>query len=61
MNAPLLLIGFALLAAGLLFAAQGSGLVHWPASSFMLDQTRWIYYGAGIAAAGIVLMVLAWR
>jgi bacteriorhodopsin len=60
-KALLLFVGIAMLAAGLLFAAQGAGLVHWPASSFMLDQRRWIYYGAGIAAAGVVLMFLARR
>ena len=57
----LLLLGIFMLAAGLLFTAQGAGIVHWPASSFMLDQRRWIYYGAGIALAGVVFMVLARR
>jgi hypothetical protein len=45
----LLLIGIVLLASGLLFVGQGWGWIRWPASSFMIDETRWIYYGAGIA------------
>jgi hypothetical protein len=61
LSALLLLMGIFMLAAGLLFAAQGAGLVHWPASSFMLDQRRWVYYGAGIALAGVVFMFLARR
>ena len=57
----LLLIGIALLAAGLLFVGQGWGSIRWPASSFMIDETRWIYYGAGIAAVGLVLIVVSRR
>lgn len=57
----LLLIGIVLLAAGLLFVGQGWGLIRWPASSFMIDETRWIYYGAAIAVAGLVLIVLSRR
>ena len=30
---------------GLLWIGQGLGLVHWPASSFMLDQRPWAFYG----------------
>jgi hypothetical protein len=59
---PLLLIaGLALVAAGLLFAGQGSGFVPWPERSFMVQQTQWIYYGGAIALAGIVLIVFARR
>ena len=57
----LLLIGVILLAAGLLFIGQGWGLIRWPARSFMIDETRWIYYGAGIAVAGLVLIVVSRR
>lgn len=59
---PLLIIaGLLLLAAGLLFAGQGSGLIPWPARSFMVRQTEWIYYGGAIAAAGIALLIFARR
>jgi hypothetical protein len=57
----LLLVGIVLLASGLLFVGQGWGWIRWPASSFMIDETRWIYYGAGIAVAGLVLIVLSRR
>ena len=57
----LLLIGVVLLAAGLLFTGQGWGLIRWPARSFMIDETRWVYYGAGIALAGLVLIIVSRR
>ena len=61
MNALLLLIGVLTLAAGLLFAGQGLGYVRWPAESFMIDQTNWIYYGGAIAIFGLVLIMVARR
>ena len=57
----LLLIGVILLAAGLLFVGQGWGLIRWPARSFMIDETRWIYYGGVIAVAGLVLIIVSRR
>jgi hypothetical protein len=58
---PLLLIGVVLLAIGLLFVGQGWGLIRWPASSFMIGDAKWIYYGGAIAAAGLVLVILSRR
>ena len=46
MKTLLLLIGLLVLAAGLFFVGQGSGLIQWPAESFMISQIRWVYYGA---------------
>ena len=46
MKPALTLIGIIALAMGLLWMGQGSGYIPWPASSFMINQTRWIYYGA---------------
>ena len=60
MKALFMLLGLAVLAAGLLFVGQGLGNIHWPASSFMISQVRWVYYGGGIALAGLVLIMLAW-
>jgi hypothetical protein len=57
----LMLAGLIVLALGLLFVGQGSGLIPWPARSFMIRQTEWVYYGGVIAAAGIVLIVFARR
>nr|CAD6609373.1 membrane protein [Rhizobium sp. TCK] len=41
---------------GLLWMAQGSGVFPYPASSFMIDQSPWILYGAILALAGMVLI-----
>jgi hypothetical protein len=58
MKLLLMIAGIILIAAGLLFAGQGAGLIRWPAESFMISETRWVYYGAGIAIAGLLLIVL---
>jgi hypothetical protein len=55
------LIGIVVLAMGLLFVGQGSGFIPWPASSFMISQTRWVYYGGAIAVVGLLLILLAHR
>jgi membrane protein DedA with SNARE-associated domain len=49
-------IGALLLTAGLIFAAQGAGWIHWPPESFMVDRREWIGYGLAVAAAGLVLL-----
>ncbi len=49
MRKLLTVIWVILLIAGLIFAAQGSGYYPLPAESFMINQTRWVYYGAVIA------------
>jgi len=54
-------IGIILLLAGLVFAGQGTGYIPWPAESFMINETRWVYYGAGMAAVGILLIIIARR
>ena len=61
MKALLTLIGILALAMGLVFMGQGSGYIPWPASSFMISQTRWIYYGGGIAVLGLLLIILTRR
>ena len=61
MRTVLTLIGAILLAAGVVFMGQGSGYFPYPASSFMVRAFTWVYYGAGIAAAGIILIVIARR
>ena len=61
MQALLTVIGIALLIAGIVFMGQGSGYFPFPASSFMIGQIRWVYYGAGIAVAGLLLIIVARR
>jgi hypothetical protein len=61
MKTTLTVIGFAVLAMGLLWACQGAGIFPWPASSFMISQTQWIYYGGATALVGLVIIIAAWR
>jgi hypothetical protein len=61
MKAVLTLVGIVLLLAGLVFMGQGSRYFPYPAKSFMVGASQWIYYGTGIAVVGLVLLVIAWR
>jgi len=61
MKAALLIAGVAAALMGLLWIGQGTGLVHWPASSFMIDQRPWITRGAILALVGLILMVTSRR
>jgi hypothetical protein len=61
MQTLLLLVGIIVLAAGLLFVGQGSGYIQWPASSFMISEIKWVYYGGGMAIVGILLIIIARR
>jgi uncharacterized membrane protein len=58
MRPLLLVVGILALAMGLLWIGQGTGVIQWPASSFMISQTQWAWYGAGLAAVGLFLI---WR
>jgi len=53
-----LTVGFLALAVGLLWIGQGTGMVAWPQSSFMISQIQWAWYGAALAAVGVILI---WR
>ena len=55
------MVGVLLVVMGLLWVGQGAGLIHWPQSSFMLDQRPWMWRGALLAAFGVVLILLARR
>lgn len=46
---------------GFIWMGQGSGVFPYPASSFMIDQSPWILYGAILAIAGVVGLVLLRR
>jgi hypothetical protein len=61
MKALLTFVGIILLLAGLVFMGQGSRYFPYPAESFMVGASQWIYYGGGIAVAGIVVLLIAWR
>ena len=50
------IVGSLLMVFGVFFALQGAGVIMWPAESFMLASSRWVLYGALIAAAGALLI-----
>ena len=56
MSKSLLILGLLALAVGLLWIGQGTGMIDWPQSSFMIKQIQWAGYGAVLAALGLVLI-----
>ena len=52
----LLVVGWLALAVGLLWIGQGTGVIKWPESSFMISQIQWAYYGAALAVVGLILI-----
>ena len=61
MKTVLLIVGILATLMGLLWIGQGTGVIMWPKSSFMLDQRPWVTRGAILAVAGVVLIILARR
>jgi hypothetical protein len=59
MKTALLIAGVLAVLVGLLWVGQGTGLVHWPASSFMIDQRPWVTRGAILAVVGLVLVLVS--
>lgn len=57
----LAIVGVLALVMGLLWIGQGLGYIHWPVSSFMLEQRAWAVRGALLAVVGVVLLVRAQR
>jgi uncharacterized membrane protein len=56
MRKLLLVLGFIALAIGLLWIGQGTGVVKWPESSFMINQIQWAGYGVALGALGLILI-----
>ena len=61
MKTILLVVGIIATLMGLLWIGQGIGLIHWPASSFMLDQRPWALRGAILAVIGLGLIIWSRR
>ncbi len=61
MRRSLLIVGLLALAIGLLWIGQGTGLVAWPQTSFMINQIQWAGYGAVLGALGLILIWQATR
>ncbi len=57
----LIVVGVLATLMGLLWIGQGLGYVHWPQSSFMLDQRPWADRGAILAVLGLALILAARR
>ena len=58
MRTLLLTVGLVALAIGLLWIGQGTGVVAWPRSSFMINEIQWAGYGAALSA---VCLILIWQ
>jgi hypothetical protein len=56
MRTLLLTVGLVALAIGLLWIGQGTGVIRWPASSFMISQLQWAGYGAALGGLGLILI-----
>lgn len=61
MKTVLLAAGILAIALGALWIGQGTGYVHWPASSFMINQMTWAYRGAVLAFVGLLLVYFSRR
>ena len=55
----LTVIGSLMVLLGLVWMGQGSGFFPYPAESFMINQTPWIYWGLVLAAAGLIIIAIS--
>jgi uncharacterized membrane protein len=56
MRSLLLVVGLLALAMGVLWIGQGTGVIAWPRSSFMINQLQWAGYGAMLGGIGLILI-----
>jgi hypothetical protein len=57
----LLIVGGLMVLLGLVWIGQGSGYFPYPAESFMINQTPWIYWGLLLAVLGVLVIILSRR
>lgn len=50
------IIGLVVALLGLVWIGQGTGLFPYPASSFMINQTPWIWRGVMLLVFGLVVL-----
>jgi len=55
----LLVTGCLAILTGLVWIGQGTGYFPYPRSSFMISQVPWTYRGAGLAVAGLIVIVIS--
>jgi len=46
--------GISMVLMGLLWIGQGTGYIHWPADSFMIDHRPWALRGAIMLVVGVI-------
>jgi hypothetical protein len=51
-------IGVLMVLLGIVWIGQGSGYFPYPAASFMINQTPWIYWGLLLAVAGVIALLI---
>lgn len=56
MKTSLLILGILAALIGFVWIGQGSGYFPYPQSSFMISQTKWVYYGACLALVGLFVI-----
>ena len=61
MQTALLVVGILAVLVGLIWVGQGTGYFPYPAESFMINQTPWVYRGAGLAALGLIAVLVSRR
>lgn len=59
MGRSLFIFAGLIVVSGAIFIGQGLGILR--GSSFMVDDIRWSWIGAGLVAIGLVLAYVAWR
>jgi uncharacterized membrane protein len=57
----MLVIGTLAVLMGLLWIGQGTGYVHWPESSFMINESAWALRGAVLAIGGVLMILFGRR
>lgn len=59
MRSVLMLAGIVAVLVGALWIGQGTGYVHWPQTSFMINDMKWTWIGAVLALVGLILIFRA--
>jgi hypothetical protein len=55
----LLVVGVLAVLIGLIWIGQGTGYFPYPATSFMINQMPWAYWGALLVALGLAAVVVS--
>jgi hypothetical protein len=56
MRVALVIIGVLLIIVGAIWIGQGTGYFQYPASSFMINDSKWAYAGAAALVLGLLLL-----